>query len=810
MLKIKDIYKYRTIEKLATVVKIIDKKEQERDVVGKFNLLPIQKWFFDYNKIDPQHFHQSIMLQSSVKLDVNVLRDIFMKIQNYHDALRTSYYIQDGKVVGEIMDEKYPLNYKVINIDDSKLDKVLVNSVLESMQKSVNLEAGPMMNIVIFRTKEIDYLYIFIHHLAVDTVSWGIILNDIETLYNQYLNNESYKLANKTSSIKEWSEEIYQYSNSSEFLQEKEYWKKVQNRKLKDFPYDFNCNSNIVKDSKVIEFSLSEEETTTLIKQANTVLKCDIVDILLSTLATSLYRVSGNKENSIMFEGHGREELFDDINLQRTVGWFTSTFPIILETDESDDIITTLDRTILIRNSVPNNGIGYNILKYITDESKKKDIDWSNIPKISFNYHRDTDSNNTSSLFNVVQNNYGINISEDSERHFELEFNGEISNKKLRIMLTYNGKAFDHESIMNLVYNYKDRLIEVLNLNLDSIRKDAFVENIKYLADKYNTPGLIVGVRYPNNDIVVATNGMANIDQNIVMNSDYKIKIGSITKTFVATIILQLVEENLLDLDRSIKYYLPSVVESYEKLDFSKTTIRSLLNHSSGIRDYTKNQRILTELQDGYYRRWNKEELLELGLEISNTEEMKSNSWIYSSTGYILLGMIIEKITNLSLEQNIENRICRKLNLINTKMIELKDINNEFVHCYSNSEKMDITNWDLTLGWAAGGMISTSKELLIWLEAFIVGKLLNDKEAIYDYIDASMNYPENYDVKVGLGIFNINNLIGHEGNGLGYQNMLFSTGKYELLVHLNQDWNAETTIVSQAHQIVNELIKIIR
>ena len=79
MLKIKDIYKYRTIEKLATVVKIIDKKEQERDVVGKFNLLPIQKWFFDYNKIDPQHFHQSIMLQSSVKLDVNVLRDIFMK-----------------------------------------------------------------------------------------------------------------------------------------------------------------------------------------------------------------------------------------------------------------------------------------------------------------------------------------------------------------------------------------------------------------------------------------------------------------------------------------------------------------------------------------------------------------------------------------------------------------------------------------------------------------------------------------------------------------------------------------------------------
>jgi len=809
-LKMRDIFKYRTIEKLAEIVTAAKSKPLQADVLGKFKLTPIQKWFFSSHKIHPEHFHQSLLLKSDESLNVEALHDIFIEIQNYHDALRACYTVEENEIVGVVSDSNYPFHYQVIHIEDMEQDKEIVSKKIIELQGTVNFETGPLMKAIVFKTKEGDYVYILIHHLAVDTVSWGILINDIQSLYSQYLNKQPYKIANKTSSIKEWSQRLYQYSNSKEFLEEKSYWRDIQKKDLKSIPFDFAHETNTVRDSKSYEIVLNKDETRILLEKASKLYKTNIADILLSTLSSAIYNWTGNREHAIMFEGHGREDLFDNISLQRTVGWFTSIYPIILEAPESNELIDYLDRTILIRNSIPNNGVGYNILRYLTEKENKEDMDWRAAPQIGFNYHGVTDLENKKGLLKIVEREYGSNVSYDSERHFELEFNCYISNGELKILLTYNSKAYKLKTMGDFTNAYKEKLLEFTNINSEQMQKYSFKNNLKYLLNKYHALGIIVGIKSPDNDNFIVAEGKADIGNNIDMNIANSFKIGSLTKTFVATIVLQLVEEGLLDLETSVMNYIPELLAKYPKEDFNNIIIKRLLNHTSGIQDYIKSPGFAKELERDRHRVWGKEELVGYGLSLSFDPEPSDKVWVYSSTGYILLGLIIEKVTHLSLEENIQVRICDKLGLVHTKLVNKLDKLDNFSHCHTNAERKDVTNEGLSIGWAAGGMISNAEELLKWIDAFVDGKLLKDKNMLHNYIDISMSYPTDYDVRMGLGIFNVNGMSGHEGHGLGFQNIIYKYNGYSFVIHLNQEAVDRNNVISEPYQILNQIIKILR
>lgn len=835
-LKMGDIFKYRTIKKLAEIMAPMGNKPVQGDTFGKFKITPIQQWFFDSHKIHPEHFHQAILLKSNESLNVEALRDILTEIQKYHDALRVRYTLDGDEMVGEVLDSNYPLNYQVICIEDMVKDKETVNKKIIELQESVNFKTGPLMNTLVFKTKERDYVYILIHHLAVDTVSWGILINDIQNLYRQFLNKQPYKFARKTTSIKEWSERIHQYSNSKKFLEEMRYWKDIQKKAVQSIPFDFAHDTNTVRDSKTCKIVLGKEETEILLKKISNQYKASIVDILLSSLSFALYHWTGNRENAVIFEGHGREDLFDNISLQRTVGWFTSIYPIVLEAPESGGLIECLDKTMLVRNSIPNNGVGYSILRYLTDEENKEYMDWSLTPQVGFNYLGVTDMENRKGLLEVVDSEYGSSASYDSERHFELELNSYISNEELKILLTYNSKAYKPETINRLIHSYKEKLQAYARMNSEQIEKDSFKNNLKYFMDNYNAPGIIVGVKSPDGDTYIASEGQSDIFNKINMSSTVNFKIGSLTKTFVSTIVLQLVEEGLIALEASLMEYIPELLEKYPLENFRKITVKRLLNHTSGIKDYIKNPAFIKKLAFNSKKVWRKEELANYGLSMYFDPEPTDRIWVYSSTGYILLGLIIERVTGLSLEENIQTRICNPLGLTHTKLVNRLDSLDNFSHCYTNEHKpsgnllqtvvsflvrigsklglvhtrRDLTNRYLTVGWAAGGMISNARELLKWLDAFVEGSLLKDKKLIHDYIDISMHYPENYDVKMGLGIFHVNGMSGHEGHGVGFQNVIYKYNGYGIVIHLNQEAVDRNNVISEPHQIVSQLIKLLR
>ena len=175
-------------------------------------------------------------------------------------------------------------------------------------------------------------LLFVIHHLVIDGVSWRILLSDLQTAYQQLSQGKTIQLPLKTTSFKQWSEHLQIYANSHELS---EFYYHLPSSKSKELRKDF---PNIIATSERIEIVLSPEHTQALLKEVPTAYNTQINDILLTALVQTFAQWTGEASLLIDLEGHGRTELFDNLNLSRTVGWFTNIFPVNLDLEELSDI----------------------------------------------------------------------------------------------------------------------------------------------------------------------------------------------------------------------------------------------------------------------------------------------------------------------------------------------------------------------------------------------------------------------------------------------------------------------------------------
>lgn len=171
-------------------------------------------------------------------------------------------------------------------------------------------------------------LLLIIHHLAVDGVSWRILLSDLQTAYQQLERGEAIHLPPKTTSFKQWAERLRQYAHSAALQQDLEYWIAEPRLQIAPLPVDFPRGSNTMAQARTVSVSLSVEETQALLQEVPAVYQTQINDVLLTALVKAFEHWTGQRSLLIELEGHGREEIFNDVNLSRAVGWFTALFPV--------------------------------------------------------------------------------------------------------------------------------------------------------------------------------------------------------------------------------------------------------------------------------------------------------------------------------------------------------------------------------------------------------------------------------------------------------------------------------------------------
>ncbi len=239
-------------------------------------------------------------------------------------------------------------------------------------------------------------------------------------------------------------------------------------------------------------------------------------------------------------------------------------------------------------------------------------------------------------------------------------------------------------------------------------------------------PGALVEVRDRRGSTVL-TDGVANVRSHAPVHRNSRFRIGSMTKTFTATAMLQLVGEHRVDLDARVERYLPGIVRGHGN-DGRAITVRQLLQHTSGLPDFLDYFNPLEVLNDPLAHR-DPLDLVNIALAHPPTFEPGAG-WSYSNTGYLLAGMIIEKVTGNTYGEEIRRRIIEPLGLCETSVPgDASSIPGPHPRGYvrpgEDAPLTDITRINPSVGGAAGGMISSGTDVNRFLSALVRGELLH-------------------------------------------------------------------------------------
>ncbi|MCP4213767.1 MAG: amino acid adenylation domain-containing protein, partial [bacterium] len=454
---INELFKYPTIARLAPFVQKITHVPDQSPVTGNVTLTPIQHWFFQSRRRIPHHFNQAVMLFSERGFDCAVVRKVFATILKHHDALRITFPGTDN-ADGVNLEPGQPAHIEEHDLRGSFDAPAELEAQAQQIQAGIHLAKGPLLKLGLFHMDDGDRLLIVIHHLVVDGVSWRILFEDIETLYHQYNRGESPALPRKSDSFKVWAEELRRYADSPRFLEEKTYWAHSESIRILLIPVDNNEAGNTGKDVEGFSFRLDEEETKLLLTTVNEPLGTEINDILLTALALGVEKSFGIQKIVVAVEGHGREELFENVDINRTVGWFTSLFPVVLDISCREDLTRRIKEVKETLRRIPNKGIGYGILKYLSSADNKKEISFQVRPQILFNYLGQFDRDVERGAFTVSEKNTGYSQDLEESRDYELDVSGMVVENRLKIQVIYNKNRLKTSTVEGLAAHFKEGL----------------------------------------------------------------------------------------------------------------------------------------------------------------------------------------------------------------------------------------------------------------------------------------------------------------------------------------------------------------
>ncbi len=470
-LEVKDILSHSILFDQALCV-ATDLLEIPQDIVeGEAPLGAMQHSFLYDDNVDKQHFHQSVGLRSHSSLEPEQLNNLFTKLIEHHDALRMVYNKQKGVWIqyNQLATNKFKI--EVHDLSSSNNVAHQITAISNHTKRSFNLNEGPLIKVCLFKTQAYDELLITVHHLVIDGVSWRILFEDIATLFTQINQNQPLRLPLKSHSFKHWLEQIHLYANDYH-TKERDYWNNVLSQQVSPIPFDHVEGTNDLKDLVSAGFSLSKQETTLLLSKVNQAYKTEINDILLTAFVMALKAEFGIQTTSITIEGHGREDIIKDLDTSRTVGWFTSVYPVVFDLSYEDLCAQLIEVKDTLRR-VPNKGVGYDIFKQLSNHKLKEAIP----PQIIFNYLGDfgggLSKEDGDSLFDFSPNNFGEDVSLNRSSEHHLSVSGMQSSGELNLSIRYSNKQFNKETIDRLAASYEHslkKLITVLSEKQEQVK----------------------------------------------------------------------------------------------------------------------------------------------------------------------------------------------------------------------------------------------------------------------------------------------------------------------------------------------------
>ncbi|MGV9408106.1 condensation domain-containing protein, partial [Streptomyces sp. NPDC003667] len=369
----RDLFTHQTVAELATVVRAAPQRAAEGPVTGEVPLTPIQEWFLTTPRAAHHHFNQSALLELDGVPDQRALRTALDALLEHHDALRMRFTREEHgwrqfnppPAGGHDVLVRYDLTGMPAEDADAAMAKAA-----DELHASFDLAQGPQLRAALF-TGGPDrpvFLLLVVHHLVVDAVSWRILRDDLETAYRQAVQGGPVTLGERGTSFREWSRRLAAHVAEGGLDHELPHWEQAVGTGPAVVDPDPDP-APAAGPAATVDVELDEDDTAALLRAAPTAYRTRVNDVLLAALALALARWTGHDRVRVDLEGHGREDLLDGVDLSRTVGWFTTVYPVALQVPDPGAPGADRDWRSLVKSvrrqlrAVPGNGIGYGALR---------------------------------------------------------------------------------------------------------------------------------------------------------------------------------------------------------------------------------------------------------------------------------------------------------------------------------------------------------------------------------------------------------------------------------------------------------------
>ncbi|KAB0494812.1 amino acid adenylation domain-containing protein [Pseudomonas vancouverensis] len=453
----RDLFQHQTVQSLAKVAErsaglLID----QGPVRGEVLLTPIQHGFFDQAIETRHHWNQSLLLELREPLDNACLQQALAALLDHHDALRLRFHQVDGRWQ-QAQAEQWTSADLLWQRQAAGVDELL--DQCNAAQASLNLQEGPLLRALLVDMGAAGQrLLLVVHHLAVDGVSWRVLLEDLHSTYQQAQQGQAPRLLAKTSAYQAWAARLQAHARSPELAAQGAYWLAQYDDVRVELPADNPHGSLGNQHAVSVETVLDSQFTRQLLQDAPAAYRTQVNDLLLTALARVLRGWTGQPSTLVKLEGHGREDLFDDIDLSRTVGWFTSIFPVKLT--PAEDLAASIKAVKEQLRAVPEKGIGFGILRYLSD-SGLSDLP---SPQVTFNYMGQFDASfDEQAPWRPAQENGGTEQGDSALLDPGLSINGQVYAGQLRLSWSFSGERFNPHAVQGLADAYGaelQRLIE--------------------------------------------------------------------------------------------------------------------------------------------------------------------------------------------------------------------------------------------------------------------------------------------------------------------------------------------------------------
>ncbi|MCL1852195.1 MAG: amino acid adenylation domain-containing protein [Peptococcaceae bacterium] len=466
-----DIMEQRTAAAIATTLRLTSGDIGDQSAIaGVLPLTPIQQAFFTQQHTHPHHFNQALAIRCDNPLEEHPLRAALAAVFEHHDMLRAVY---PGGTQTILPVDAAPITLDIVDLRGQSVSVSDLQSRNTALQSSFDLEKGPLLRVALNQTEDGDHLLLIAHHLIIDSISWYILAEDLFSAYSQVQAGHTPLLPAKTASFRDWALSLQSYAAGGALTAEQPYWieemANIERYDLTPAQTDIlrqpdSTTGTPSADSpgptpkqRISHIRINSDIVYSLLFEAGKAYDTEINDLLLCAFALAVRRRTGRQKICVELESHGRLPLSHLLNLDRTIGWFTCSYPVTLPS--ADTVEASILMTKQALRAVPNQGIGYSLLL------ARGDFGSVPRPRFGFNYLGDED-NGAASVFGPGMSwstiPLGEMIAAENSLCNEISVSGGIRRGELTFTVAYDAAIWSEAAMADFCDAYETALSDIV------------------------------------------------------------------------------------------------------------------------------------------------------------------------------------------------------------------------------------------------------------------------------------------------------------------------------------------------------------